>query len=116
MIHCCVLKGDVLSADDLAEWLAVNAPGLFDGIRSWLKETITCCNEFYTIPQLQDLSQRVVPSAGSLDPPVLWLLSTVLPHCYSMTNEKPNQSGSQLSIPCFSLLYDSQEQGHSFNR
>jgi hypothetical protein len=108
--------GGVLSSDDLADWLALNAPGLFDGIQSWLKETITCSNEFYTIPQLQGLSQNVVPSAGSLDYPLLWLLSTVLPHCYSSSNDKPSPSGSEVFVPCFSLLYDSQEQGHSFNR
>lgn len=114
---------DVLAANVLADWLAVNAPSLFDGIQSWLKETINHSKEFYTIPQLKDGSQQVVDSAACLDAPVVWLLSTVLPHCYSASNVKPQtgnrvpDSGVQtVSIPCFSLLYDSREQGHSVNR
>ncbi|XP_062505635.1 uncharacterized protein LOC134182262 [Corticium candelabrum] len=119
---------DVVSFDELVDWLSVNAPDLFDGIQSWLQRALDSMKDtYYTVPQLKDLSQQFVDTRASLDTSVVWLLTTILPHCYTVLDtvlDKHQSSRSRAadtqvpvtSIPCFSLLYDSREQGHSLNR
>lgn len=115
-------------------WAKQNCPRVFDGIHCWMRKMLlqrgnsaaaATPEGFPAIPRVLD----PIHSHSLLNTETLWILSTILPHCFIRGTPLTFNTGSlqsevleeRIANPVerckeWTLLYDSREHGQSLNR
>ncbi|KAK3084924.1 hypothetical protein FSP39_021521 [Pinctada imbricata] len=126
-----------LSYEDFTTWTSKHSPHLFCGVHNWVYTILTGSKmpseqETAPVPQLE----KFVEGKHCMSIGMVWVLSTVIPQCYTHSDgdEKPSDSTQGAKNPLlnsfnilmklarltrcqsWTLLYDSREHGLSKNR